>query len=392
MLYPIKIEFRDYPSGSWQDWSEYLNEPPRISKKIESEIEGQAGVIVFDDASVSFRYEPGSPVYNAFSVDLTSKQRYLFRISTFKTDLTFVQLFEGVADFSTLEWNEFNNVISFSIVDKLSALNLLKKTTLRGASKNLLYDRNPDPTVNNIAINTGAADTPTHHKWFNFYYKQDTLIKPTTNSNTPQLGEIIQSPFDTAALSIVKYKAKKVGENLDTDPMYLDVLTTDTTYPKTSGNQKTVSNLFYYINEIYGVDLLVKQYRTDYKVYYKDAGNTIEIALQPGYEVIGYDALKLIDALIKSVWPEITIIKRPVNLEFILPLDNFVRLVTEDLFGKEPLDALKMIADSMKCYIFIDRDGNLVIQSKSSLDTSGQTRSIGNTKIISGPEKKIFLG
>ncbi|MEP0860560.1 MAG: hypothetical protein HRF52_03880 [Ignavibacterium sp.] len=390
MLYPVKIEFKEYPSGSWQDWSEYLTEPPRISKKVESENEGEAGVIVFDDASVSFHYETGSPVYNTFSIDLTSKQRYLFKISALKTDQTYVQLFEGVADFSTLKWNEFNNVISFSLIDKLSALNLLKNTTLRGASKNLLYDRNTDPTVNNISINTGAADTENHHKWFNMYYKQDTLIKPTIDSNTPQLGEIIQSPFDTAALSIVKYKAKKVGDNLDTDPMYLDVLTTDTTYPKTSGNQKTVSNLFYYINEIYGVDLLVKQYRTNYKVYYKDAGNTIEIALQPGYEVVGYDALKLIEALIKSVWPEITIVKRPANLEFILPLDNFIRLVTEDLFGKEPLDALKMIADSMKCYIFIDRDGNFVIQSKSSLDTSGQTRSIGNTKIISGPDKKYF--
>ncbi|HQF44136.1 MAG TPA: hypothetical protein PK073_14595, partial [Ignavibacteriaceae bacterium] len=126
MLYPVKIEFKDYPSGSWQDWSEYLSEPPVISKKVESENEGEAGLIVFDDAEVSFRYESGSPVYNAFAIDLTSKQRYLFRISAPKSDKTFVQLFEGIADFSTLNWNEFENVISFSLVDKLSALNLLQ--------------------------------------------------------------------------------------------------------------------------------------------------------------------------------------------------------------------------------------------------------------------------
>jgi len=131
MLYPIKIEFKDYPSGSWQDWSTYLLVPPVISKKVESENDGEAGAIVFDVANVKLKYASGSPVYTAFSADLSFKQRYVFRISAPKSDKTYVQLFEGMADFSTLRWPEYKKAVSFDIVDKLSALNILQNRPVR---------------------------------------------------------------------------------------------------------------------------------------------------------------------------------------------------------------------------------------------------------------------
>ncbi|HEX2982961.1 MAG TPA: hypothetical protein VHO28_05395, partial [Ignavibacteriales bacterium] len=63
MIYPVKLEFKIYPLGAWEDWSIYLSEPPSINRKVESENPGEAGLIVFDNASVSLYYDEGSSVY-----------------------------------------------------------------------------------------------------------------------------------------------------------------------------------------------------------------------------------------------------------------------------------------------------------------------------------------
>lgn len=392
MLYPIKVEFREYPNGIYTDWSEYVTAPPIINRRVESENEGEAGVIVFDEAEISFRYEINNPVYSAFSIDLTNKQRYLFKISAYKSDLSFVPLFEGMADFSTIEFNENETEISFKIVDKISALGLLPSYPIRGSAKNLLYDKNTDITVDSIDIATGAAASSGHHKWINMLYKDNTLIKPTIDSNTPALGDIIQSPYDLQSLALVIFKGKRIDHQLDTDPMYLDLISNDATYPLPSGNQKTVNNLFYYINEIYGVDLLIKEYQPSYTIYYQDAGNEIPITLQGGYKAIAYDGIKLIEAIVRSQWPEIITIKKPSSLTYYIPLDYYLRLIYEAPLDTDPLSALKILADSMQCYIYIDRNGNLVIQEKaeSTLPTSGITREIGTTHILSSKRKYFW--
>lgn len=374
-----------YPSGSWQDWSEYLVDAPVISKKIESDIEGEAGVIVFDNASVSFRYEAGSPVYTAFNQDLSSVERYMFRISAPKSDGTFVQLFEGVADFSTIEWDGGEPIISFEIVDKLSALALLESVSIRGGQKNILYDKNPDTDVDSISINTGAGGE-SHHKWFNMTYLSDTLIKATTNSNTPALGEVIQSPFDLKSLSLVKYKGKTPGATA-TDPMYIDVITSDSTYPE-SELQKHVDNLFYYLNNIYGIDITIKEYRASYDLKYMFGGTEYTVTLEGGYEVVAYDGLKLIETLVRSKWSGIPIINKTGIDSFPIPIEYFLQLVGSEPFGTTPLGALKKIANSMNFYLFIDSSGSLVITSKSSL-SGGITRSIDGTKILE-LNKKYF--
>ena len=145
MTYPIKIEFKDYPAGQWADWSQYLSIAPLISRKVESDNDGEAGVIAFDKASVSFYYADGNPVYNAFSIDISTKQRYLFRISAPKSDKSYVPLFEGIADFSTIKWPELSSEINFDIADKLTALGILPVgQTQRGTSFDCLNLRNPD--------------------------------------------------------------------------------------------------------------------------------------------------------------------------------------------------------------------------------------------------------
>jgi len=424
MVLPVKIEFKEYPSGSWEDWSYILAEPPVIRKKVESENEGEAGLIVFDTADVSFRYDSGNAAHNAFSDEeaLSSVVRYLFRISNrrigfFNEELNIItdqgdllvtdqgdllslnyfalqikQMFEGMVDFFTIRWPDPDEgkLIAFSVIDKLSALGLLPADSLRGGEYDLLYDRNTDIDVDNLFVFTEAAPAPAHHKWFGFKYKDGTQIKPTINSNTPFLGEIVQSPYDGTSLALIKFKGKDVNNQGDLDNMIFDVISYDTTYPLTSGNSKTVYNLFFYINAVYGTDLLVTQYRSDYRVYFYDAGNELSYLLTAGYEAIAYDGIKLIEALVKSQWPEITLVKKPSNLEFNIPLEYYLRLITEFPLDTDPLSALKTIADTLKCYIYINSSGNLVVQSKDSLSTNGTTRTIGATKLMSKPERRYF--
>ena len=124
MIFPIKIEFKQFPSGTYTDWSAYLVDDPIISRKVESDTPGESGIIAFDKASIVLYNVPGNPVFNAFDpsvVTLSSMQRYLFRISAPKSNGTYVQMFEGMADFSTIQWPELGSEISFDALDKLSA-------------------------------------------------------------------------------------------------------------------------------------------------------------------------------------------------------------------------------------------------------------------------------
>ncbi|OQY70811.1 MAG: hypothetical protein B6D44_15255 [Ignavibacteriales bacterium UTCHB2] len=377
MVYQVKIEFKDYPSGSWQDWSEYLSEPPFISKKVESENEGEAGLIVFDDAEVSFRYESGSPVYDAFSIDLSAKQRYLFRISAPKTDKTFVQLFEGIADFSTLKWNEFENIISFSIVDKLSALNLLQgeltrildtlnaRVLAQYPNANGLEFRVDNNFPNEIWIKPAFGDSSSYY--LNGF--SSPILFP---------GEIIRDPYSMGGSAPSPVTYALVTES------WIDAgLWNRIKYIKVDGFDYTN-----WLNE-------TTYYR--YPVWF--IGSTVEYGQKEiyGIDILNYNAgipqsingFSLIDVLIKKAWSDVTIVYRGIS-SYNIPLSYYILFLDENPLGKTPLDALKMIADSMKVYVFTDKTGNIIVQSKSPLDTGGTTRSIGSTKIVSGPEKKYF--
>ncbi|HQI42381.1 MAG TPA: hypothetical protein PK665_14905, partial [Ignavibacteriaceae bacterium] len=378
MLYPVKIEFKDYPSGSWQDWSEYLSEPPVISKKVESENEGEAGLIVFDDAEVSFRYESGSPVYNAFAIDLTSKQRYLFRISAPKSDKTFVQLFEGIADFSTLNWNEFENVISFSLVDKLSALNLLQGelTRVLDTLNARVLAQYPDADGLEFKVDNNYPN----EIWIEAAFGNSESYY-TNGFATPIIfpGEIIRDP-----MSMQGSYPSPVTYALVTESWIDASLRNRVKYIKVDGFDYTK-----WLNET-----------TYYRYYVWFSGGGIEYGQKEiyGIDILNYNAgvpqsingFSLIEVLISKAWSGINFIYRGISA-YNIPLSYYILFLDENPLGKTPLDALKMIADSMKCYIFFDRTGNnLIVQNESSLATGGTTRSIGSTKIVSGPEKKYF--
>ncbi len=380
----IKLLFKP-EGGTSKDWSEYLVIPPIISKSVESELAGQAGLIVFDEANIELIYN--STVASYFS-DPTQQERHLFLIKL-DSDL----LFEGIADISSIQFSDFKKTISIKVIDKLAAINILQERPLREGPHNLLYQRNSNTTVDRILVETGAASSSSHHKWFQMRYAKalgggNYQIYPTTLSNSPRLGEIVQSPYDSNKISLVTYVGKKAGFVGDTDPIVLDIITDDESYPKPSGNQKVVNNLFYYMSEVFGTDILVKEYRSTYIVKYQDAGNEIDVLCTPGYALTAFNGKKIIEAFIKNVWPTVGIIFKGAN-DLHIPLKYYQQLISENPFGKTPLDALVTLADLINCYIFFDKNGDLIIQSKDDL-YSAEARSIGQTPIYRGPIEKYM--
>jgi hypothetical protein len=383
MIHPIKIEFKDYPSGSWTDWSDYLATPPSINRKVESENDGEAGLIVFDTASVELYYTSGSPVYTAFETDLTSKQRYLFRIS-FYTGSTYEQLFEGMADFTTIKTPELSNVIEFDIVDKLSAMGILEASTLR--NKNVdVFARSGADGVNTILQmyqpNSSGIDYMVFRMWDFDSGDQGRFIN-FTNTNILQLGEIFTITEDsTEKLALVIGAPEVIPE------VAIDVAPPYTQYNFNSVRVKViVSERFNYNYKVTGV----LYHFTGTKLIYEKLMLGVDINIISGSILQAYDGEKIVEAIVKQQWSDITFINRTSAGPFSVPLNYFTETTGELPFNKEPLDALKMLADSMKCYIYFNRTGELVIQSKENLGTNGTTRSIGSTRKIDATKKHFW--
>ncbi len=384
MVHPIKIEFMEYPSGSWEDWSDYLVQPPRISKKVESDIEGEAGAIVFDSASIILYYENGNPVYNAFSIDLSAKQRYVFRISIntkdfFATGIEFetdsgdslvdnngnilaanykaaqpTKIYEGMADFTTITWPELGKVISFNIADKLSALGILPADVSRsfsslkarmsftGTEEIYVYKTGPGEYIIEAIDGGNYVDIPT-----------DSLVP----------GEIISyDNSGTTEFILVKSFSNLTAYDSFSQPYQQgDIIGIATNDPPSGISSEVLTTDNLYSKEVYGLDC---------GIYDIDGHLT------------SYDGIKLIQAFYELVWGTTTISNKTGSTTFPILLEFFSRLIDENPLGDDPLGAVKILADSMECYIYVDRDSNLVIQSKDSLDTNGTTRTIDTTKII----------
>jgi hypothetical protein len=395
----FNLKFKDYPSGSWETWEPrgLVSSLGSINRSVESKNVGEAGVVKYDKISASMYYTPTTKAYEKFSVDLTNKKRYLFEILGIKSTGTEVKLFEGVTDFHTLEWPDLSRKVSFGIVDKLAALKLIDASLAREVY-DVLYQINSDVTVNQLYYQYAGDVTSQRHKWFLLRYRnyneltQEAVNKATTLLNTPNLGSIIRSPFSTdEAYSIIKYKAKKSGEESDDlAPVYFDVITTDNNYPNTQGNSAVGSNLKNWGDYFYGADILLTEYRSSYTLKYNEGAGDQTITLGAGYEAVGFDGLKIIEAIVKKAWSEISLVNLTGDATYPLPLDYFSQLMGAQVFEKHPYDALVYLADSMQCYIFINKDGNLVIQKKESLGTNGTTRSLVGKTIKPGSSKLHF--
>jgi len=127
----------------YRDFTDWKLTEPSLTKKVESENPGDAGIVVFDGVGLEFRYAAvlggvNNPVYDEFSANMDSAKRFVIVLKAAQ-ELPVTGwagekiVFEGMVDFSTISYptlydddGELINAISFEVIDKLSALALIK--------------------------------------------------------------------------------------------------------------------------------------------------------------------------------------------------------------------------------------------------------------------------
>jgi hypothetical protein len=374
-MYPVKIEFKEYPSGSWEDWSEYLAEVPDISIQVESDNPGEAGAITFDNARVTFRYEPGNAVYLKFSIDLTVVQRYLFKISILRSDGSYQPKFEGIADFSSIQWNEYENIITFNVVDKLSALNLLtaEQCRLTFLIKDRLASSSPISTGYEFQYHNNLPNAI----WISGYHPE---IYDDLTSVLVYPGEVIDIPEVVGGQSRMRVITKS--------------------YLSQSPNHGKIANYVEFTPYLEQTNFDVIRYEYPGWFEHKAYSSTfydVDINNITADILTSLDGFKIIKALYNQAWPGTNLILRPSNLSFNVPAEYAIRLIENTPFGKTPFEALITLINSVKptpgelsgCYVYVDSNNNLVIQSRQYL-TSGTQRTIGTTKILNQKRKYFW--
>jgi len=373
MIHPGKVEFAEYVGGvapTWEDWSQYLTSNCNIQKQIESENEGEAGVITLDSGTLSFRYSPGNPVYEKFSIDLSEKQRYLFRI----TDaINNVQQFEGMADFSKFKGKDGRAEINIKVVDKLSALGVLSSQVARVAST---------LTARILAQAAGSNGL----RYSRVEGNQAMYLSPRIGDTPQALSTPIIFPGEIVSIPMWEYAEIPKWENhvvmtssiVSFDGTDSNIITVEPPFADAAALEgQFISEVnwvagdpepIYYEKEIYGIDC-----------YNYNSGVLVNL-----------NGIKVIEGLYKQAWEDYTIVKKPSTLSFNFPAGYAVRFIDEAPFDGDSLDALKKINDTMQCYVYIDKSGNLVIQEKSSLNSNGTTRTIGTTKNRADPKWDYF--
>jgi len=436
---------------SWyQDWSIWRIESSIINRKVESDNPGEAGAVVFDNVTMTFymgdslrinNVDYPNPVKSAFAGDLDSKKRFIIKIQGIKYDfpdepqrlitssfnhlidsagkyltIAFRQIvsrtiFEGVVDFTTIteptypgDDAEFSDIITFDVVDKLSALNTL--TTIATRINGFIT---PDVT------NDTDIDQVAYYKWwdrddFGIYYRHDAgggsfNDREINDSNAPNLGDLININFLNGQSGSEDYLALITFKYLDTiefsnyHRMYYFILpnmngwnagTTDgnkagscDSIIRNATTQKWVDGLFN--NE----EIFITQTSTkNIKGY---AGITSVI----GTEITAIDGIKLISAILKQRWPDAEVINKLKDgsgnhlATFPLPLNFIFQLLDEFPFGKETLDALTYVTNAIDCYIFTNTDGNFVLQNNNSFEFPDTTPPLTVIELIKNRIKSV---
>ncbi len=391
----FKIKFKNGINGTLVDWTPNINvhSMSAIKRRVESKVKGEAGVIGYDKLSLTLRWMSGSnPVYAAFSGDLTAVTRYIFEIYGVKDNDTEVKQFIGIADFSSLDWPDMERKISFDIVDKLKALDILTSTTKqRGNIFTMASRLHPSADFVGMFSGQGSGSLYPGHNWSSFGNCGDEAVFVNFQDDSSYWGY----PLNMTQTCV------KRGETLvdSSGKLFFVMDAWLAAVPATVATaigysvQATWARIYSLTDIIYlyfakNADSL---YSNDYYGFGEEYIDVIGSVDENGrYPVVGFDALKINTALIKNSWPNDTIINKVGSTTFPISLDYFTLLISEMPLGKHPFDAVKMLADSMRCYIFYNKDGQLVLQRKSNLGSNGTTRTFSTFRKSSGTKKYFW--
>ena len=433
----LKVKFKNGFNATPVDWTPFmvLKDIGVIKRGVESDNPGEAGLIVFDNAALTFRYEAGNVVYSAFSEELSSARVYLFEIWAIKSTKEEVKIFEGIVDFTTIEWNINERLISFEVVDKIKALDLISDTEpqrgeLADASGRMncsdyltdyikrvlpglgvwieiqtfelinnggfLERGNPVPHVQAI-LNRGeifihpagqvgaclvtdsclmqsmggwnTTFVKIHPvKWCSLSlpaYADETFVTVSGNIFNENDTVYLESPSQTEFLKIldegtgngtsVIYNVQRHytggnsfnwenGSRINfSDDKITYIINLDEPPPNT--------HILYYGNNYYS--------QADINIYETDEFGRSRLA--------AFDALKIMRGIAGKTIAPLIFINRTGENSIPVSLNYYSELSGYSPFGKHSLEALKLMADSIKCYLFIDKGGSFVVQKKNRL-------------------------
>jgi len=471
----LKVKFKNGLNGSLTDWTPYMvvQEVGVLKRSVESENPGEAGLIVYDNLSLSFRYEEGNVVYDAFSSPLSGSSIYVFEIWAIKSDKSEIKIFEGIADFTSLEWNLNERTLKIEIVDKIKALDMLADTesqrgnlidcisrlnctdyltdfikrslpglgvwleiqTYELINNNGYLERgDPVPHSQTILHKGEIFNHPGEGVGLCFVIDSELMLSmggwtttfvkvhpvkacalslhlPAENTSIVVTGNIFNKDEIVYLENLNQTEFLKIlDEGFGSDVSWIYNVerhyTGTVSYDWNEGVTVKLSNqnhtfitdlnsppstthLWYYGNEYYGI--------TDINCFSSDSfGRNVLYA---------FDGIKILNAIVSRVLFPLELLNRFGRLSFPVSLNYYPKLVDASPFGKHSLEAVKLLADSMHCYIFIDRLGRFVVQKKSKLgDTDSGTERIFDSirlsqadiprkffwdKIVDGVEAKV---
>ncbi len=359
----FKIEFQEYSVSNWVDWTDYLVDISDVEYKLESEDVTSGGIMLFDSLKMSLKYEYNNAVYNKF-YNLTNAGIYLIKVKILDSVNTEHQIFEGIVDFESLEMNEGEEIIHLELLDKLSALRKLAATNAR---------------AKNISVATRVSLPPGYDVYFmksgvniiDVNVLQGPVNSPTAMANTPANaftpGEIIEyydgSSAEYRSLLVKEFWTETDDYNNDPNLRY------------TKGVIQYVDNYSFptspvLMNSAQGWE------KNFYSVDCYKAGTGVY-----GPNVRGFDAVKMIEAILKQKW-NVTLTLKGIT-EKIIPLEHYEDTLDDRPLGSDLVSALKYLAETCDSYLYFGQNSYPTLQARGSLATSGTTRTLIDESILS---------
>ncbi|MBD3411398.1 MAG: hypothetical protein GF419_14480, partial [Ignavibacteriales bacterium] len=197
-------------------WTRYYVELSEIAKQVESDNPGEAGAVVLDSVTATFRNHAtdAAPVHSAFSLsELNGDRRYLFAIFAVKPGEPPKRVFTGMADFASVERSPFYvapdsteivPTVTFEIVDLFAALNLVQSKRYKTLGR--LVDNSSYTGAYRYPDNPSDARIPLFIKHSSSRFVTMRIVDysggsftPQTlaESNTPQVGDVLPWVFAT---------------------------------------------------------------------------------------------------------------------------------------------------------------------------------------------------
>lgn len=325
------------------DLSDFILDVGNLHRRIESDKPGEPGLIVFDNVNFEFplsAFSTENGGHDDFSPgNLDSYGNYLFTIK-WDNGSEELLLFEGMLDKGSVVYTK-TETVKFDVLDKLSALSLIDLGNARPKIY-FEYDRLGEGSVEDYLYEFIHPSG----EWYEAIRFKDDETTYTDAQLLIYPGDIIAKNDE---LCLVKDAYLNQFED---NGQYYDEIIVE--YWSDVPAHETVDNFPLYEKYFYGVDI----------------GTYVSGVLEH------YDGIKIIEAIVKQVWPEINIINNTGSEHFLISLDYYKDLIDNKPFDKKPLEALKFLAKSMEIYLFINKNGDLVLQKNDQLGTYGDPFNI----------------